>query len=219
MACIINDYAKDIALLPDWQQSLWAGYNISPDGGVSEELLASQMGATPARTRAPETFLQKGIDLLNQITLDKFGFRLFREHNQMAPLLALAHRFRSVDNAGFFALAKDLARLTADSIDRAALQKVVQPPKGTKWGSLKSLEAVVATKVGPDRARLISGPLFGIYELRHSDAHLPGSQLSDALKLVGVDPHLPFIFQGCQLLDSCVSSLYNIYEALKTHNS
>src|SRR4029077_3284435 len=42
---VVNVYAKDIALLPDWQQRIWAGYNIGPDRGVSEELLASQARA------------------------------------------------------------------------------------------------------------------------------------------------------------------------------
>ena len=42
---LINVYAKDIGELPEWQQQIWAGYNIGPDGGVSEELLASQMRA------------------------------------------------------------------------------------------------------------------------------------------------------------------------------
>jgi len=54
---LINVYAKDIGLLPDWQQKIWAGYNVSPDGKVSEELLASQMRTKPASTKAPEGFL------------------------------------------------------------------------------------------------------------------------------------------------------------------
>ncbi len=211
---LINVFAKDIALLPDWQQRIWAGSNVSPEGGVCEELLASQMRADPADTQAPETFLSQGIELLNKITLERFGFRLFREHDQRKMLLSHAHRFRSVDITGFFGLAKDLARLTADSIDASALQNVVPPPKGTKWGSLKSLENVVATKIGPERARLLLGPLVGIFELRHADAHLPGGQLDDAIKLAGVDKNLPFVFQGYQLLHACVSSLYNIAKVL-----
>jgi hypothetical protein len=58
---LVNVYAKDIALLPDWQQKIWAGYNIGPDGKVSEELLASQAEAQPADTQAPEVFLGKGL--------------------------------------------------------------------------------------------------------------------------------------------------------------
>ena len=39
---LVNVYAKDIAFLPDWQQAIWAGFNVGPDGGLSEELHASR---------------------------------------------------------------------------------------------------------------------------------------------------------------------------------
>lgn len=215
---LVNVYAKDIALLPDWQQKIWAGYNISPDGGVSEELLSSQMKAEPAKTQAPEKYLPMALDLLNEITLAKFGFSLFREHEQKKDFLKQCHRFRSIDQPGFFALAKDLARLTADSIDASKLQEIVKPPKGEKWRSLKSLEKVLATITAPEKARALLSPLVGIYELRHADAHLPGSKLQESFYLVRVDHSLPFVFQGYQLLDACVSSLYGIAEALKLNN-
>ena len=35
---LINVFAKDIVELPRWQQEIWKGYNVTPDGGVSEEL-------------------------------------------------------------------------------------------------------------------------------------------------------------------------------------
>ncbi len=212
--CLINVYAKDIALLPEWQQRIWVGNNVSPDGKVSEELLSSQVKAVPANTKAPEAFLKKGVDLLNHITLKKYGFNLFREHKQISQILLSCHRFSSIDLSGLFALAKDLARLTADSIDTSALQKLVNPPKGTKWGSLKSLENVLATLIKPEQARALLTPLVGIFELRHADAHLPGSEIDASLSMLGVDRSLPFVFQGYQLLHTCVASLYGIDRAL-----
>jgi hypothetical protein len=212
---LINVYAKDISLLPEWQQKVWAGYNVGPDGKVSEELLASQVRAVPASTKAPEAFFNKGIDLVNKITLEKFDFHLFREHEQKSKLLTICHRFRSIDLSGFLSLAKDLARLTTDSIDTSALQTIVKPPKGTKWGSLKSLENVLAKYVEPQKARSLLSPLVGIYELRHADAHLPSSELRESFDLVNVDDNWPFVFQGCMILHTCVSSLYGIAEVLK----
>lgn len=211
----VNVYAEDIALLPEWQQRIWAGYNISPEGGVSAELLASQVDAEPASTQAPEAFLAVGYDLLNQASSAKWGFPIFRYHDQIPQLLIDAHRFRCVDQSGFYALAKDLARLTADSIDTDALQKIVPPPKGTKWASLKSLEHVLASKIGTEKARSLLGPLVGIYELRHADAHLASSEIHTALDLVAVDQSIPLVFQGYQLLRACVSALYGILDAIK----
>jgi hypothetical protein len=57
--------------------------------------------------------------------------------------------------------------------------------------------------------------LVGAYELRHADAHLPSSDLDDALALLKVDTSLPTIFQGYQLLHACVSSIYGMVEVLQ----
>lgn len=216
---LVNVYAKDIALLPEWQQRLWAGFNLSPEGGVSEELLASQVEAAPADTQAPEEYLRRGMELLNTLSSEKFGFRILPEHEQYETLVARTHRFRSLDLVGLCSLAKDVARLTADRLDVAALQTLVRPPKGTKWGSLKTLENVVALKVGPEAAHKLLGPLFGAYELRHADAHLPASDLEASFKLAGVDRELPCVHQGLLLLSACVSSLYGIAEALQLFES
>jgi hypothetical protein len=211
---LINIYAKDIALLPEWQQKIWAGYNVSPEGKVSEELLASQMKAVPANTQAPEAFLKNGLNLLNELSQKKLGILLFKDHDYTPQLLHTLHRFRAIDKAGLYALAKDVARLTADSIDAAAIQTIVSPPKGTKWGSLKSLENLIASKIDPKIARSMLSPLVRVYELRHADAHLPSSEVDAALALVGVDQSFPFIQQGYQLLRACVDSIYGIAEVL-----
>ena len=107
---LINAYAKDIALLPDWQQKIWAGHNVGPDGKVSEELLASQMRAEPADTQAPEKYLAIGLRYIREISLAKLGVSILREHEAIPDLLAQVHRFKAVDDAGLFALAKDLSR-------------------------------------------------------------------------------------------------------------
>ena len=212
---LINVYAKDIALLPEWQQKIWSGYNVSPEGKVSAELLASQVDAIPANTQAPEEFLANGLELLNSLAETKLGITLIRQHKEIPHFLIRAHRFRATDKEGLFALAKDLTRLTAERIDTAELQKIIAPPKGEKWGSLKSLEKLLATKITPDLARTIMGPLFGIYELRKTDAHLPSQELSEAFGLVDVDQSAPYVTQGYQLLCAFVSCIYSICRVLE----
>ena len=211
----VNVYAKDIGLLPEWQQQIWVGYNITPEGGVSSELLASQVKAEPAKTQAPESFISKGIQLVNGVSLEKLGIQLFRQHEFIPELLTKVHRFRAIDEASLFALAKDVARLTADSLDAEGMQKIVSPPKKTKWGSLKSLENLLAEKVANDVARSLTAALVGAYELRHADAHLPSSKIDDAFKLMNVDRNIPFVFQGYQILRSCVSSIFGVADVLK----
>jgi hypothetical protein len=212
---MVNVYARDVTLLPEWQQRLWAGFNVGPEGGVSEELLASQAEGMPADTHAPEALLPPAIELLNDIAKERFGFALFRDHDQAPGILSHTHRFRATDEAGFFSLAKDLARLTADRIDGSSIQKIAASPDGKKCGSLKSLEHLVAREIGPIEARALLGPLFGAYELRHADAHLAGSGLEEFYKLVRVDQTSPSVPRGYQLLHSCVTCLYEIANALR----
>lgn len=212
---LVNVYAKDIGLLPEWQQQLWAGYNMPPEGGVASELLDSQVRATPASTLAPEEFLGRAIKEANALSVQKLGITIFRDHAELPSLLTKAHRFRAIDQASFFALAKDLARITADSLDAEAMQTIVPPPKKTKWGSLKSLENLLASQFDRDFIREITAPLVGVYELRHADAHLPSSKVEGAFELVEVDRSEPFVHQGYQLLHEVVSSVYGVIEGLK----
>ena len=211
---LINVYAKDIAFLPDWQQKIWAGHNVGPEGKVSGELLMSQVNAEPARTQAPEEFLSKGLDALNEASKANLGFAILRQHDQIPDLIVRAHRFRATDRVGLFSLAKDLARLTADSFDVNAIKKFMNIPKDTKWGSLKSLENLLALRIEESSAREIVGPLVGIYKLRLADAHLPSNEMDDSLALAGVDQKEPYVTQGYQLLNACVNSIFSIHKVI-----
>jgi len=206
----VNVFAKDIGQLPDWQQQIWAGHNISPEGKVSQELLAAQVKATPAQTQAPEAFLSSGLEMLSELSLRKFGVSFIRTHEKTPELLRNIHRFRATNRSGLYALAKDVARVTADSLDVSALKSVAKPPKGENWGSLKSLQNVIAAQIPEDKARAMMSPLFGVYDLRLADAHLPSEDVEKALEHLRIDTKLPGVVQGCQLLSACVSCVYGI---------
>lgn len=212
---LINVYAKDIGLLPEWQQQIWAGYNCSPEGGISKELYMSQVRAEPAESQSPEQYFPVVLNELNKKTQDLFGFNLFRDHESIPEIIKSIHRFRSLDEASFYDLAKDLARVIADNIDASAIQKVIAPPKGEKWGALKSLEKLLTSKFDNSVVRKVTAPLVGIYELRHADAHLPSSKIEEAFKLIEIDRSLPFVVQGEQMLHIVVSSLYMVLEGFK----
>ena len=126
--------------------------------------------------------------------------------------------FRALEHNGLFALAKDLMRLVADRVDASALQRIVPPPQGERWGSIKSLEKFIATLTSPEDARLITGALAGAYELRVADAHLPSDELDKAYELVRVDPTAPPLIQGFRLIASVVSALLNIVDIIRNAN-
>jgi hypothetical protein len=212
---LICVYARDVGALPEWQRRIWMGHNVSPDGGVSEELLASQMRAEPANTMAPEPMLPLCLAELDRLFLGRWGSPLIRPHQAFRDIGPKVHRFRALKQDGLLSLAKDIARLTAEAFDVDALQKIAPPPKGQKPGSLKSLEAVLTTLVAPDVARNVMGPLFGVYELRGADAHLPSSELADAFALVHIDEKTPLLAQGFQMLHVTVSALVNIVKIVE----
>ncbi len=212
---LINALAKDIGLLPDWQQKVWAGYNVPPDGKVSAELLMSQMDAKPASTQAPEGYLSSGVVLLNKLIKDVFGVSAFKDHADANKLIKRIHRFRAVTKPGLFELAKDIYRFVGERIDTEEIKKVVNPKKGEKWGQLKSLEKLIGLKVGEEAAYTLVSPLWGIYSLRIADSHLPSTEMSEVFSLCGIDINMPGVLQGYQLIKSCVDCIYDICEALK----
>lgn len=211
---LINVYAYDIAKLPQWQQRLWVGHNVAPDGQVSSELLDSQMRATPASTTAPEADFEDILAILNKVFIKLYGSVLFRSHDSKDEILRRVHRFRATSKAGLLELAKDIARLTADSIDLNLLRTIVKPENDQKLGSLKLVERLLVTSQGDDLARNIMTPLVGVYELRLGDAHLPSSKINEAYTLLKVEVNSLPITQGTQILIQTVNSLREILRVI-----
>lgn len=207
---LVNVYAKDIRFTSAWQQQIWSGFNVVPDGRVSRELLMAQAEGEPASTHAPESFIKAGIEALNDAIRMRYGIEIVRPHTDRDRILRVTHRFRAIDESGFHALAKDLTRVLIDSLDVTSIQKIVAPPKGEKRASLKSLEAVIATLIPARSASLLMKPFFGIYELKLADAHMPASDLAEAYRKVYVDRTKPWVVQGAQILLVIVDVLHRI---------
>jgi hypothetical protein len=212
---LINVYACDVARLPQWQQRIWAAHNILPDGGVSSELLAAQMRSRPADTEAPEVRLISEMSALDEDFARIFGSPIFRHHDATSEIASKVHRFRAVDEQNLLALAKDIARLTADRLDVTAMYKAVGKPDRT-LGSLKSLEWLLGHFVSADQARTLLTPLVGIYELRLGDAHLPQSEIAQAFALVGLDRSEGLIQQAKAMIAAAAAAFAAIRTALNT---
>jgi len=210
---LINVLAKDMGRLPLWQQRVWAGANVAPDGGVSKELLASQANADPADTHAPEGRLQPAYNTLNKVCAKLTGKPLFTPHPAIDDIFGRIHRFRALEETGLLELAKDLARVTVESLDGNALSVLANPPPKMKAGSVKHLEAALQQEVSQDDARAMTKVLVGINELRQADAHLPSSGFGKAYGLVGIDEHSGLdVVKGRLMLESLVDSLVKMVQ-------
>lgn len=216
---LITVYAKDVGYLPAWQQQIWAGFNIAPEGGVSKELHDSQIKAEPTSTLAPEAFIEKVIKEINEETKKQLNIRFFRGHHSVSEIIKTINRFRAIDEKGLFSLAKDIARIIVDDVDIESVQKIVIPPKNTKWGSLKTIENLLALKIHSVDARKILSPIAGVYELRHADAHLPSNDVEKSFSLIQIDRSLPYITQGYQMINACIDNLYEILRILQKWNA
>ncbi len=207
-------YARDVARLPEWQRVIWGGYNVAPDGGLPDELKQAQVGGEAANTQAPEKFLESALVALDTASISRWGWPLLREHANTEEIASSIHRFRALDEPGFLALAKDIARLTADSIDAAKLQTLVMPAKREKLGSLKSLERGLATLVSSEVARSAMTVLVGIYDLRLGDAHLPSEKLREAFGLAGVSQEETPLLRAAHLIHNVTAALFQIAELI-----
>ena len=217
-ANLITVFAYDIAHLPVWQQRVWSGYNVAPEGGISRELHSAQVRAVPAETSAPEADLPRILSILDEEFSKVIGTPLFGSHSSVEGLVKEINRFRALEQGGLYALAKDLNRIVAERINKGPLQEIAPPPAGVTWGTIKSLENYLATISTPEDARAITGPLAGTYELRIADAHLPGNELAAAFELAGVDQTTAPLEQGFQLIFSVCCSLVNVIRLLEATN-
>ena len=213
-ANLVVAYAHDIARQAEWQRRIWAAHNVAPEGGLGEELDAAQVRTKPANTQAPEDFIIRAQEVVNDAFVQRWGVPLFRTHQDTNEIALRTHRFRSLDRNGFLSLAKDLARLSADLIDTKTLHTIAPAQNGQGTGSLRSLERALATLMDAGEARGMTSKLAGIYELRLGDAHLPSEKLDEALSLARVPSEGSWLFKGMCIIDAYVSSLYEIAGAV-----
>lgn len=211
---LVTVYARDVARLPEWERRHWSGFNVTPEGKVSTELLSAQVRAKVAETQAPEEVFAE-IRLRASLAFEKrFGVPLFRHHDQIDEILTRIHRFRALDEPGLLSLAKDIARVSADAIDVAKVQSIVSPPAGEKRGSLKSLEAVLASISNTILAHETMSPCFAAYDLRLDDAHLPKSDRLKSFRILEIDESDTSMTKGFKLLDKTVLAWYRIQSIL-----
>lgn len=218
---LITVYAYDIAKLPQWQQGIWAGCNVTPEGAVSAELLAAQMKCQPADTKSPEDVLKKNIDYVNALFLEKTGVFLFRAHEKLEELFACVHRFNAKDREGVLRLAKDITRVTTERIDASHVRKAIKNDITGQLGSIKLLEKYLAQYINEVDAKTVLSSIVGIYELRGGDSHLPSSDITESFILAGVDLSLSPIQQGMKLLQSACEAwggIASIIESIPKNN-
>jgi hypothetical protein len=211
---LVTVYAYDIAILPGWEQHLWAACNVVPDGKVSGELLAAQVRTQPASTHAVEELFIVGMRMLERGFREKYGIALFTHDIDDEAAMQQVTRFLSQDRASLLRLAKEIIRVFADRLNVRELSRVSTHTDRDKLGSIKLLQDVLAKEAGEEKAREVIGPIVGAYDMRIGDAHPAGSKVEAALELAGIDENYSHLRQGKQLIDNVSRALWHVGKLL-----
>ncbi|THF67999.1 hypothetical protein E7T06_18335 [Deinococcus sp. Arct2-2] len=213
---LVNIYGQDVAELPNWLQAILAAHAVPPDGGVSPELLASQVRAEPADTIAPETMLQLSVQALNAATTAVWGVPVMRLNAINTRVLESCHRFRVQTPTDLYVLAKDVTRAVLETLELDLILQHGPPlkPKENKPASRNALQRAVATQIGEEKARLLFGPLAGVYDLRLNDAHHAQEKIDSGLALLKIDLTWPLVDQGAHLLGATALALRDIAQII-----
>ena len=209
-------FAHDIAQLSAWEQHLWAGFNIVPDGKLCEELYLSQVAVRPANTEAIEITLLKLMDVFDQLFIKHTGHSIYIREVSDEDYERI-NRFHCRDHASLLCLAKDLVRVFLERLDLPLLRELAHITKSEKLGSIKLLERLLTQYTSEENARFRCSIFVGVYELRIGDAHPAESKIEDALHLAQINTSLSYLKQGTQLLVNFANALRMIVLLLQTH--
>lgn len=214
-------YAKDIGVLPYWFQKLILLHNVSPDGGIGEELYTTHVRAWFLDSTAPEKTLIGELINLNSIFEKLHGVALFKDLPQVESLHRLLHRFYSGSFDDVCLLAKELSKAINDRMSQSTIDSLLSEEKlkkaNTPGSTLRSVRrlALLLDQVGKD-GRIITRPLGGISDLRQGDVHPESSSLRESLKLFDISPDSEDYLGICiKMISDTAESLHQIATAFK----
>lgn len=196
------------------------GNGVTPEEKLNLEQFTIQVRGRPINSKSPEDELKEVVERIHLASESAFGSSILRVHPDFDAIADTCHRFRGTDYIGLGALAKDIARITADSFDAGLCTTVAPLPKGvSSLKGNKAVENLVASKIGKDKARTLMGPLVGTYDLRLTDAHLPGQNAAEAAyRLIGIDRSKPPVHQAVELIDAAAKALGGVASVLQDWN-
>lgn len=214
----VNVFAKDIVTLPRWQQEVWKGFNVAPDGGVSAELQMSQMQCKPANTVSAEDMFFKVLNAFRGgFEWATNGIKLYKDAHPFDAMRKLIHRFVVQRDEDVYLLAKNIMKYTAESFNLSPVWPIVRKTKDEKQcGSLKILERFLAQFTSEESAHDIMSPWFYLYDLRVVDAHpKPQDETAESKLNLGIKPDMIPIAMGEAIIRRITETLYKMLRVLQ----
>jgi hypothetical protein len=219
---LINVLGYKMAELPEWAQKLWVGFNVPPEGGLSDELHMSQNLAQPATTMAAEMMLLHNLHVVHHRSTGKYGQSLLQVLPAEDDFSKRIHRFYCGSFEEVCDLCKELHRTVVEPVNIGLLNAKIDPASAAKanqdkLGSIKRL-ALWLDSLGLN-GRDITRPLTAVYDLRISDAHAKSGDVRAPLDLLGIPrdskAYQAICFSIIGLVANCVGCLADAVEPQK----
>ncbi len=220
----LNVYAKDIGLLPYWQQKIWCAHNVKPEDGLAEALHQTQVeGRRLLSEHAPESLLANIHNQLNDNCAALHQSSFFSKNMKDVEKLKDIHRFRSISSEGLGELAVDVYENCIKFINHKSMTEKIKEKapqvfkENKKYHKLEILKLFLVNNCSMDdnEADALVLPLSGICELRNHRSHRNDNDLSSYLSMANIRENVHPIHQGYDLLNSYVKVLegiQNIFE-------
>lgn len=213
---LVNVAAKDVAVLPAGVQRHWVAHNVTPDGPISQELLAAQMRADPADTVAPEDELVPVLEELDRGWVSCFGERLVRPIAVDQHVIASScSRFQALSDSELPRLAKDLHRYVVERFDDRLLARLSPPWTGSGPDTRRSLvriREILTVKGVPSSA---VSRLQALNTLRQADSHIPSSGWGQSVADLAVPGDAPFPHKSKFVVAAVVEALRELAVAVR----
>lgn len=211
---LINVYACDIANLRQWEKTIWVSQNCPPEGGVCEELLEFQQECKQPTTKSPERNLVVTIHELNRWFIRKFDRPLLLRRDEMFNIIQNIHRFRSVNEQGLQALARDIFKYVFEWVSPSNLKDALKTdlPSGK---TLKMLEQLLREHSNIKDASKVMEAIFGLHDLRNHVSHLASSEanIEKYYGKIGINRDQPYVNQGAEMIERVSETLANFIDS------
>ena len=205
---LINVPAKDIARLSRRENRKWIAHACDSGELKHGQHRMSRQMLEQVHTGIPEYNLTLAIEQVNQSFIQRFRMPLLLPRDEMHNVISRVHRFRAVDEDGLLALARDMTKYVLEWISPSNLHSIIKI-KIPKHKTLKMLKHFLHVENGFDNADEIMAPLFGLYDLRNYDSHLPSISQSVEVhyRKVGVNREQPTVHQGAEMIQKVAETL------------
>jgi hypothetical protein len=198
---LVNVLGYKMAALPEWAQRLWSAFSVVPEGGLSQELHASQNLAEPAKTIAPEAMLWTNIQAVQQLSEARIYRPLFLGLPTGRDFFRTVHRFFEGSFGQVCRLAKELTKILIEQMDPESVNLLLGSSLTAVKKELRQIKRLDHWLTGHGaNGRQITGPLVGINDLRQGDAHHGESTAKSALQIFGI----PDEADDYQLMNTCI---------------